>query len=320
MSEIRKDYILERYVVFSSKRAKRPHAFDLSKLQARFTSKDKCPFCPGNEKMTPKAIKEVPKGKWKVRLIPNKFPALMNVSFNGEEGEIPFVHYKPYGYHEILIETPEHNKKLYELPLNQIELYLKVLSERYNELMKKREIVYVTMFKNEGKGAGASISHAHSQIIASPVFPKIISEEMFAAEDYYKDERRCPFCDIISYEKKKGKRIIFENKDFIVLSPYAAVWPYESWILPKKHFSKISDMNDSQRRSLAKVMKKLLERYNEVFDDPIYTMVYHNFPVSDFWHFHIEIYPRFKIYGGFEFFGLYINEVLPERAARKLSF
>jgi len=320
MGEIRKDYVLDRYVIFSPKRAKRPHSFDFEVGSKEKTPKEKCPFCPGNEHMAPLSIKEIPKRKWKVRLIPNKFPALKEVSFTGEIGDKPFIHYNPYGYHEILIETPEHNKKFYELSLNQIQLCIKVMMERYEELIKKKEIVYVSIFKNDGKRAGASISHTHSQIIASPMFPRVIAEEMEAAEKYYELEKRCPFCDIVDIEKRKNERIISENKEFVVLSPYAAVWPYESWILPKKHISQISDMTDSQQKNMAKIIKGLLKKYNEIFKGLMYTVVYHSFPVSDLWHFHIEIYPRLKIYGGFEYFGLFINEIFPEYAAKKLKF
>ncbi|MCD6367570.1 MAG: galactose-1-phosphate uridylyltransferase [Candidatus Aenigmarchaeota archaeon] len=320
MGEIRKDYILERYVIFSPKRAKRPRGLERKDNYIE-TPKEKCPFCPGNEHLTPKSILEIPKGKkWKIRSIPNKFPALKETKFYGEEGKFPFVHYRPHGYHEVLIETPEHDKRLYELSKTQIELYLKALIMRYEDLMKKKEITYVTIFKNEGKGSGASISHAHSQIIASPIFPKVIDEEMKASEKYYEEEKRCPFCDVIKYEKKKRVRIISENKEFVVLSPYAAVLPYESWIIPKRHISQISDLNGNQIRYLSSILKQLLKKYEEVFGYLSYTIVYHSFPESDFWHFHIEIYPRLKIYGGFEYFGLYINEILPEQAAKKLKF
>ena len=318
MNEIRKDYIAEKYVIFSPKRAKRPHAF--RKLKEKDIPPEKCPFCPGNEHLTPKAIKQIPKKNWKVRLIPNKFPALSEVPFNGEEGKGFFKHYKPYGYHEVLIETPDHYKEYHELSMKQLELSFKTLVERYKFLLAKKETVYVTVFKNEGKMAGASLGHTHSQIIASPVFPKKISEKMTASEKYYKKEQRCPYCDIIKAEKKKKERVVSENKDFIVLAPYASTWPYETWIFPKKHISDITGLSVSERKILLKTIKKLLTKYTELFGDLPYHIVYNSFPKSDFWHFHIEIYPKLKIYGGFEYFGLYVNEVLPEYAAKKLKF
>jgi len=319
MSEIRKGYIGNDYVVFSTNRAKRPHAF--SKSQEKIASKGKCAFCRGNEHMTPKAIKEVPRGKWKVRLIPNKFPALCEVPFKGEEGKGLFKHYKPYGYHEILIETPEHNKEFHELSEEQLELCFKTLIERYKELLEKKKIVYVTVFKNEGKMAGASLGHTHSQIIASPVFPKKISEKMETSEKYYEKEERCPYCDIIKQEKRIKKRIVTENKEFFVLCPYASTeWIYETWILPKKHISDISELTPVQQKYLVKTMKKLIANYTKLFGDLPYHIIYNSFPKSDFWHFHIEIIPRLKVYGGFEHFGLYINEILPEYAAKKLRF
>ncbi len=318
MNEIRRDYISEKYVVFSPKRAKRPHLFSAKKGEVMDPSK--CPFCPGNEKMTPKEIIQKPKKNWKVRLIPNKFPALCDTKFNGEEGKGFFNHYKPYGSHEVVIETPDHSKDFHDLSIKDMELSLGVLIKRYKEHIKRKEIVYVTMFKNEGKMAGASIGHSHSQIIASPVFPKKISEKMTAAEKFYKKENRCPYCDIIKKEKEKKKRIVSENKEFVVIAPYASTWPYETWLFPKRHISDISKLDSSQKRYFLKTIKKLLNKYNELFGDLPYHIVYNSFPKSDFWHFHIEIYPKLKIYGGFEYFGLFVNEVMPEYAAKKLRF
>lgn len=318
MNEIRKDYIADKYVIFSPKRARRPHAF--SGPEEKSIAPKDCPFCPGNEKMTPRSILQIPKKNWKIRLIPNKFPALCETPFRGEEGKGFFRHYRPYGYHEVLIETPEHEKEYHELSEKQLELRLRVLIDRYKKLLGKKEIVYVTVFKNEGRMAGASLGHSHSQIIASPVFPKKISDKMESSEIYYKKEQRCPYCDVIKVEKGMGMRIAAENKEFIVVCPYASTWPYETWVFPKKHVSDMSEMNSTQIKYLVKTMKKLLEKYAELFGDLPYHIVYNNFPESNFWHFHLEIYPKLKIYGGFEYFGLYVNEVLPEYAAKKLRF
>lgn len=318
MNEIRKSYLLEKYVIFSPKRAKRPHAF--RQPEERGVEPKDCPFCPGNEKMTPGAIVQVPKKNWRVRLIPNKFPALCETPFKGEEGKDFFRHYRPYGYHEVLIETPDHTKDFHELSLEQLELGFRVLIDRYRELLAKKETVYVTVFKNEGKMAGASIGHTHTQIIASPVFPKKISEKMAAAEKYYQKEQRCPYCDIIKEEKGKKVRVVTENEEFVVFCPYASTWPYETWIFPKKHVHDVSCLTDGQLKYLLKIMKKLLGKYEKLFGKLPYHLVYNSFPKSDFWHFHIEVFPTLKIYGGFEYFGLYVNEVLPEYAAKKLRF
>ena len=318
MNEIRRDYLSEKYVRLSTDRGKRPNAF--RKTKDKGMSSENCPFCPGNEKMTPPAIKQVPKKNWKVRLIPNKFPALKKVDFKGEQGSGFFHHFKPYGFHEVLIETPNHEKDFHQLSLKQMELCMDMLIERYKKLISKKEIVYVTMFKNEGKMAGASLGHSHSQIIASPVFPKKIDIKMNSSQDFYEKENRCPYCDIIKEEKGKKKRIVAENKEFVVFCPYASTWPFETWIFPKKHISDISQMNKKQRKYLVKVMKKLLTKYEKLFGDMPYHIVYNSFPKSDFWHFHLEIYPKLKIYGGFEYFGLYVNEILPEYAAKKLKF
>jgi len=314
VNEIRKDYVLERYVIISPKRAKRPK----NRVREVLESKRECPFCKGKEKDTPPPIKEVPKGNWKVRIVPNKYPALVQGPFRGEEGGGFFRHFKPYGYHEILIETPDHKEHFHELSAEHIELSLRVMKERYLELMRDDEIVYVTLFKNEGKKGGASLGHVHTQIIASPIFPEVIMKEMQASERYYENERRCPHCDVIKVERKLKKRVVMSNRDFLVICPYASIWPYETRIFPKRHFSDFGDIKRNEIKTLALTLKKLLTRYAVLLDNPPYNITYHTFPASDFWHFHIDIYPREKIHAGFERFGLYINEVPPERAAKKL--
>ncbi|UCG95747.1 MAG: galactose-1-phosphate uridylyltransferase [archaeon] len=317
-NEIRKDYISEKYVIFSPKRAKRPK--DFKGKEEKTMTPENCPFCPGNEHMTPPALIQIPKKKWKIRLIPNKFPALSGIKFKGEEGGSFFRHYKPYGYHEILIETPDHGKEYHELSLEQLELCLRIIIDRYKKLRKKKEIAYVTVFKNKGKMAGASLDHTHSQIIATPVFPRKISQKMEAAEKYYQKEDRCPYCDIIRAEKNKKVRIISENREFLVLAPYASTWPYESWVFPKKHVSELYELDKRQRKYLAITLKKLIGKYAELFGNFPYHIVYNSFPESDFWHFHLEVFPKLKIYGGFEYYGVYVNELLPEYAARNLRF
>jgi len=218
------------------------------------------------------------------------------------------------------VETPDHKKDFHELSEKQLGLGLDLLVERYKKLLAKKEIVYVTVFKNEGRMAGASLGHTHSQIIASPVFPKKIDEKMKASQKYYEKENRCPYCDIIKDEKREKVRVVAENKEFLLVCPYASTWPYETWIFPKKHVSDISCLNKKQRIYLIKAMKKLLAKYAKLFGDLPYHIVYNSFPKSDFWHFHVEVFPKLKIYGGFEYFGLYVNEVLPEYAAKKLKF
>lgn len=319
MDQIRKDYIVDRYVIIASKRADRPDAFPKRSPENNLNPEN-CPFCPGNEHLATRIIREEPKGEWQVRLIPNKFPALKEVhNKNQREEEGLFIHYPPHGYHEILIETPDHEKEFHKLSSSQIGLYLKVLAKRYKELKKRDQIVYVTAFKNEGRRAGASIGHSHSQIVASSIFPQKIAQEMEGSEKYYRKQGSCPYCDVLKIEKKKAKRIVWAGKNFTVLSPYAPIWPYETWILPHQHQSEISGLNSSHRKKLAKVMKKLLMKYSFRFGDLPYDITYHSFPPSPFSHFHIEIYPRLKTLGGFEYFGLNVNEIPPEKAAKELK-
>ncbi len=313
-SEIRKDYILERYVVISSKRAKRPS--DVTGREKK-GKPEECIFCPGNEHNTPKEIYQYPKKNWRIRVIPNKYPIMFAKNFRKKSKGL-LTSFTSHGSHEVVIETPDHNF-FQDFSLKQIRLYLRTLLRRYKDLMKEEETMYVVMFKNHGKKAGASIAHEHSQIISSPVFPKQVSDEMSAAQEYYEKEKRCPFCDVIKLEKKNKKRVVYQNDHFIAFCPFAPRWHYETWIFPKRHFSDFDEIRKTEINDLAKCMKAVVSAYSNIFDKPAYNILYHFFPSSDFWHFHLELLPRTsKTFASSEFFELFVNEMAPEDAAEYL--
>jgi len=311
--EIRKD-VFERSVIISPSRSKRPGAF-IDKKEKEVA----CPFCPGNEQMTEKTLLALPNEKhWKVRVFNNKYPVLHKRVFRPTLKDF-FSKYTPCGAHEILIETRHHDKEYFSMPEGDIALIIKALKDRYQKLMEIPDINYVTIFKNKGQRAGASLVHPHMQIIAAPLFPEVISEEMQESEDFYKKAKECGQCMIMKNELKSGKRVVIRNKDWIVICPFISKWPYQTTILPKRHYSDMTQMTDSEMNSLAKVMKKLFTGYSKLFHDPPYNIMYHNFPQSDFWHFHIHVYTRLVTHAGFEFFGLNVNITPPENAKRELK-
>jgi UDPglucose--hexose-1-phosphate uridylyltransferase len=311
--EIRKD-IFERDVVIATSRSKRPGAF----LQNHSREKA-CPFCPGNEKLTEKTLLALPDEKnWKVRVLKNKYPVLYKRSLKPVTENF-YSTFTPCGAHEILIETRGHDREYFNMPEKDIVLIIKALKERHKQLMKIPDVNYVTIFKNKGERGGASLAHPHMQIIASPIFPHKISEEMHESENYFKEEKKCAYCAIIHNEVKVNKRIVYRNSDWVVICPFVSRWPYQTTILPKRHFSDLSEIGESEMRTLAKTTRHLFYGYSKLFNDPPYNMMYHNFPQSDFWHFHISVYPRLITPAGFEFFGLNVNITQPEQAARDLK-
>ena len=309
INEIRIDCI-ERKVIIAEKRRKRPH---ISK------EKEVCPFCPGNEHLTPPEIFRVPKKKWKVRIVPNKYPALGKIELKEKRKEDCFKTIPAFGYHEILIETEKHGTDYYGLEVKDIELALNALKRRYRELKKLEGISYVSVFKNLGKDAGESIRHSHLQILASPIFPKRIRERMLKLEKFFERNKRCGICRTIEEEKKEGKRVVYENEDWIAYCPFVSTFPYSFDIVPKRHVSDIEELKGRELQSLALTLKKTFSALKKVLGDLYtYNILYNNFPKAEFFHFYLSVYPRITEIAGAELFGLYINIKSPEKAAKEL--
>ena len=306
MNEIRKDYILERYVIIATDRAKRPAQFIKQKQK---TTKGTCFFCPGNEHLTPPEIDRIEKNnKWLIRCFPNKFAATTTKG-NPKIKTKGLVHADAFGKHEVISETPNHKQQLSDLPIIHIKLVLEMYTRRLLNLSKIDGIKFVSIFKNKGKEAGASLPHAHTQIIAYNKVPILIQEEIKAS----KKEGKCQYCLIIRKEKK-SKRIIKENKNFISFTPYASRFPFEAWIFLKKHKTSITDLNKNELIDLARQLKSILSKLKKL--NAPYNFYIHYAPGRTDLHFHIEIAPRLSTFGGFEFStDTIINVMSPEKAA-----
>ncbi len=309
VNEIRMDCI-ERKVIIAEKRKKRPH---ISK------EKKACPFCPGNEHLTPAEIYRVPKKNWKVRVIPNKYPALSKDILKEVKKTNCFRALSPFGYHEILIETEKHGTDYYDMKVSDIELALKVTRKRYCELKKIDGISYVSIFKNFGKDAGESIRHSHLQILGTPIFPKRIREKMLNLEKFFETSKNCGICKSIEQEKRDKVRVIYENEDWIAYCPFVSIFPYLFDIVPKRHISDIEELKSRELHTLAKTIKKTFSALKKVLGNLYtYNIVYNNFPRAEFFHFYLSVYPRITEIAGAELFGLYINIKSPEKAAKEL--
>jgi UDPglucose--hexose-1-phosphate uridylyltransferase len=324
MPELRKDPIVGRWVIISVERGKRPTDFvsPLKKKKGGF-----CPFCPGNEYTTPpETVAFRPDGStanasdWTLRVMPNKFPALQSMGELDKSGEGLFDKMNGLGAHEVIVETPDHNLSLANMDQQDVERALLAFEMRLDSLKKDRRVKYVLVFKNEGEAAGASLEHSHTQLIALPIVPKLVKEELQGARQHYEFKERCIFCDVINQELSDGKRIINENDSFVALAPFAPRAPFETWILPKKHESMFF-MQEKNYSGLAEILQNVLRQLDKILDVPPYNFVLHTSPfydeMNEYYHWHIELMPKLTKYAGFEWgSGFYINPTPPEESAR----
>ena len=324
MPQLRKDPITGRWVIIRSESPQLEFQNEPSQKSSRA-----CPFCPGNESMTPGDIltvdnKENPKfSKWQVRVIPNKFPALRIEESTEKSAEGVYDKVGGFGAHEVIIENPDHKKEIADLPVEQVELILKVYRDRCLDLRKDARLRYILIFKNYGAAAGASLEHPHSQLIALPVVPSRVMDELKGAERHYQHTDRCLFCDLLDQERSEKKLGVFSEDGFVALTPFASRFPFETWILPREHEASFDRTGDGQMKALAKTLKAVLNKLKTALNDPSFNFMIHTIPIQDrhaeSYHWHIEIIPHLTQVAGFELgTGFYLNPAPPEAAASKL--
>ncbi|MBI2944753.1 MAG: galactose-1-phosphate uridylyltransferase [Candidatus Wallbacteria bacterium] len=328
MLELRKDPVLKRWVIIASGRPVAHTEHRVSEEQRR--GRQNCPFCTGAEAETPREVLRVPVAAgpdpepWAVRVVPNKFPALASEGRLHKSGVGMYDRMTGIGAHEVFIETPLHDTAFAELSIEQLEKVLWAYRSRTDELSRDPRIKYVLVFKNNGRAAGASLEHPHSQLIATPVVPRRVQEELAGAESYYAYKERCVYCDILSQELAARARVCVEGKHFVLLTPFASRFPYEMLLLPKDHQADFTSAGADQLSDLARVLRDGCAAMGRQLDDPPYNFMIHTAPVShtarEYYHWHIEIIPRLTRVAGFEWgSGFYINPVPPEDAARQLA-
>jgi len=329
MPELRKDPIIGRWIIISTERGKRPTGFKAP--EQRVAHEGFCPLCPGNEEKTPPEVYVLrPNGSgpnttgWSLRVVPNKFPALVIEGSLNKRGEGMYDKMNGIGAHEVIIETPDHGVSLSQLNGKAFEDVLWAYRERIIDLKKDDRFRYVLIFKNHGAEAGASLAHSHSQLIALPITPKRVIEEMEGSRNYYTYKDRCIYCDIVHQESRDNVRVVNENDEFIAIAPFASRSPFELWILPKKHSSCFIETSPAKYGPLANVFRDVLTRLHRSLQDPPYNFTLHTSPfnemVNDFYHWHFEIIPKLSKIAGFEIgSGFFINPVPPEDAAAYLK-
>lgn len=324
MLELRKDPVIGRWVIISTNRGKRPTYYEFI---PRDNHESLCPFCKGNEQYCPDAVLEYyPPGKqskqqnWTLRVVPNKFPALKIEGQLHRQADGIYDKMNGIGAHEVIIETPDHDKTLADLGISQIREVLNAYKARILDLQNDKRFQYAMIFKNHGKEAGASLSHSHSQLIATPIVPKRVSEELDGSLSYFEYKERCIFCDIVHQEIADKKRLIEETNHFLSISPYAPRFPFETWILPKRHECFFEQSSDTELDDLSIILSSTLRRMNSVLETPPYNFLIHNAPFRydncHSYHWHIEIMPISSRVAGFEWgTGFYINPTPPEESA-----
>lgn len=334
-NELRKDYLLDRWVVIATQRKKRPTDFVKAPEKRQ---EGLCAFDPGNEHMTPPAVlvylpqnggirkdkdrNGVRHKNWLIRVVPNLYPAFSPPEKEEAEFEkSDFTLQKATGHHEVIVESPQHNEHLGVARMSQAVHVVNAYIDRLRDLSSKPYVKYVSIFRNHGIEAGASLSHAHTQLIATPFVPKTVEEELKASEGAFKRDKQCIFCGIAEKESRSD-RFIWESDDFTVFAPWAGVHPFEFWLFPKEHQCCLLDLSQTQVKSLAEALRVSLGGLNSILNDPPYNFGFHQMTTEafEYYHWHLEVYPRLSIWAGFEkSTGMFINVVSPEDAAKHLQ-
>lgn len=351
MPELRYDIMSGLYSIIATERAKRPMDFGLAqKEEQKLPERDEsCPFCPGNEHMTPPEVLAIrDSGEkdgpgWRVRIVPNKFPALVesqavpdtdyrlgileetsdepSVSDASMYWEVPGV-----GAHEVVVESPVHNVTLGTHEPSHLATVLGAMRDRTLVLYDRKEIKYVQVFRNFGPRGGASLAHPHFQIIALPVLPPRLIVEGARQREYEARTGRCLVCDLIEREAEKDRRVVLKSEHFIVICPFASRYSFETMLVPRAHCGGFTDMNHGQIESLARALIDLFSAYEQLFSSLSYNIIFHSSPLwkrgREQWpyHFHVHVYPRLTISAGLELgSAVYINPTPPELATKQFQ-
>lgn len=338
MSELRKDPIVDRWVIIATERSRHPHEFE-AEPSPPFIGFN--PFAPGHEDRTPPEIAawgrppdaEPNAPGWQVRVVPNKFPILEYEGALEPQGLGMFDLMNGIGAHEVVIENPDAQWSMAYAAQNEMLAVLDAYAARVKALQADPRFRYTLIFRNIGVSAGATLAHPHSQIIALPIIPNQVKEKLDAAHEYFERKNRCVFTDVIRQELAMGDRVIEENEQFVVLSPFAARFPFEMRIYPRRHSHDFTLIEPEEKSALAEVLSRALRRIRKLLGDPAYNLMLHTAPqtgpaasrrerwpnIEQEYLWHIEILPRLTRVAGFEWgTGFHINPVAPENAARFL--
>jgi len=328
MAELRRDPIVGRWVIMDTEHPAAPEEYE---YEPHIPKGGDCPFCYGNESLTPSEIESFRKPGtganttgWQVRVVPNKFPALQIEGNLNKQGIGIYDMSNGIGAHEVLVESPYHHKDIPDLTSEEVEKIIEMYIRRTVDLEKDKRFKYIMVFRNFGRAAGASLEHPHSQIIALPMVPKNVKEELVGAENYLEYRERCIFCDIVKQESHEKERIIMEDKNFLAFFPFVSRFPFETWIIPKRHDGCFCTLSKEEIRHFAFILKNTLAKIKKIFPDLSYNYIIHISPCNsdketESYHWHLELMPKLTRVAGFEWgTGFYLVPTPPEIAAEYL--
>jgi len=326
VSELRYNIINREWVVIATERAKRPRDFVKSQKDAKPIPefRQDCPFCPGHEgDSSDETFRIGSKEKWQTRSIYNKFPALSPKEKMERYNDGIYHSISGYGVAEVIIESPKHNLNIALMSDEEVENIIKTYRSRYLSLQNKEGIEAVIIFRNHGPGAGTSLEHPHSQLIATPIVPPQIRNRLESATAFFDVTGKCMFCSVLEQELAAKERMVSENGTFVSFVPYAGAAPFIIWIFPKRHMSSFGDIDDAEVKGLASILKSTISKLYYGLNNPDFNYTVRSIPVKEdgkaYFHWYLTIVPRITLPAGFEVgSGIFINSSLPEESAEYL--
>jgi UDPglucose--hexose-1-phosphate uridylyltransferase len=327
MPEMRQNRFTKEWVVIATERAKRPEELKTKRTDIKPLPKysPTCPFCPGNEAMSPGEVMRLngADGSWRVKVVPNKFAALSREGEPTRKVERSKRTINGVGIHDVILESPDHSATTALLSDEQVTSVLTVYKQRYDEISRDPRITQVTIFKNYGAAAGASLEHPHSQLIASPVISHQVRDRMYEALRHYDEFGECIFCQVNEEEIEEKTRTVMLTDHFLVLEPFASSTPFTTHIFPRRHMASFGEINAQELADLGHTLRVLLGKLYVGLENPDFNYTVRTAPAENagakYYHWYISVIPRLTRVAGFELgSGMFINTVLPEVAAEFL--
>lgn len=327
MPELRQNQFTKEWVIIATERAKRPEELVVQRSPRQLPKySETCPFCPGNESKTPPEVLRfpIPAGEaWQVRVFPNKFAALARDVEPRRSFERSHRKIEGFGIHDVIVETPDHSLVMAHMDESAIAVVLRAYKTRYDELSLDPRIAHITIFKNHGAGAGTSLEHPHSQLIATPVISSQVRQRFGEALRHWDDYGDCMFCEMIREELFQRTRVVAVTQHFVAIEYFASATPFSTYIYPLRHMASFGDISASELNDLAGLLRTVLSKLYVGLNDPDFNYVIRSAPAESagvkYYHWYVSVIPRLTRVAGFELgSGMFINTVLPEDAAEFL--
>jgi len=327
MPELRQNYFTKEWVIMAKERAKRPEELVThrpAKVVPPFV--ESCVFCPGNEAKTPPEVLRVPidvQTDWQVRIVHNKFGALSRDAKPTRLVQRSHRTMEGFGVHDVIIDTPNHAQIAALMPEAHLATVLRAYKSRYDALSHDPRIAHITIFKNHGLDAGASLEHPHSQLVATPVISNQIRERLAEALRHFDEYGECMFCEVVRQELEDPQRIVLATEHFVALEPFASPTPFCTHIFPRRHMASFGDISAQELPDLARTLGSVLSKLYHGLQNPDFNYTIRSAPAEwvgvRYFHWYVSIIPRLTRVAGFELgSGMFINTILPEAAAEFL--